>query len=103
VNYRIEWIAGPVFLGAVVVLLIVPHFALIAFVVVALAWVLALAAVILAVPYLLVSSLRRRRAERHGSTEGSVPMARVIARTGRAAPNQVSPHSPTQLRQRRSQ
>jgi hypothetical protein len=71
------------------VLLIVPHFALIALVVVALAAVVALVALagaVLAMPYLLVRSLRRRRAERRRSTQGSVPIATVIAPTGRAAP-----------------
>lgn len=85
-SYLFEWIPGPVFLGAVLILLIVPHFALIALAVVALASVVALAAAVLAMPYLLVRSLRRRRAERRRSTEGSVPMASVVARTGRAAP-----------------
>ena len=34
---------------------------------------------VLATPYLLVRSLRRRFAERHQSTEGSVPMGTAIA------------------------
>jgi hypothetical protein len=87
VSYRFEWIAGPIFLGAVLVLLIVPPFALIALAVVALAVVAALAAALMAIPYLLVRSLRRRRAERHRATdEGPVPMASAVARTDRAAP-----------------
>ena len=88
-TYRFEWISGPVFLGMVLVLLIVPPFALIGLVVVALAAVaalVALAGAVLATPHLLVRSLRRRLAERRWSTEGSVPIASVIARTGRAAP-----------------
>ncbi len=88
-NYRPEWISGPAFLGTVLIFLIVPPFAVIALVVVALAGVVALAAVagaMLAMPYRLVRSVRRRRAERRRSTEGSVPIASVIARVGRAAP-----------------
>jgi Flp pilus assembly protein protease CpaA len=66
----------------VLVLPLVPSFALIGLVVVALAAVaalVALAGAVLAMPYLLVRSLRRRLAERHQSTEGSVPMATAIA------------------------
>jgi uncharacterized membrane protein YjgN (DUF898 family) len=66
-GYGFEWTPGLAFLGALLVLLIVPHFALIALLVVALAAVaalLALAAAVLAMPYLLVRSLRRRLAER---------------------------------------
>jgi hypothetical protein len=82
VSYRFVWIRGLVLLGVVLVLLIVPPFALIALAVVALAAVLALAAL----PYLLVRSLRRGRAERRRSRDGSVPIASVSARSGRAAP-----------------
>ena len=63
-GYGFEWTPGLAFLGTLLVLLIVPHFALIALLVVALAAVaalLALAAAVLAMPYLLVRSLRRRR------------------------------------------
>jgi hypothetical protein len=35
-------------------------------------------------PYLLVRTLRRRLAERHQSTQGSVPMATAIAHTAGA-------------------
>ena len=65
-SYAVEW-NGVAFLGPALVLLIVPHFALIALLVVALAAVaalFALAAAVLAMPYLLVRSLRRRLAER---------------------------------------
>jgi hypothetical protein len=68
---------------AVVVLPLVPGFALIGLVVVvlaAVAAVAALAAAILAMPYLLVRSLRRRLAGRHRSTGGSRPVATAIAR-----------------------
>jgi hypothetical protein len=74
VKYGFEWAPGLVFLGTVLVLLIVPPFALIGLVVVALAAVAAL----VATPYLLVRTLRRRLAERHRSTEDSVPMATTI-------------------------
>jgi hypothetical protein len=86
--YGSEWIPGLVLLGAVLVLLIVPSFALIALVVVALAAVaalVALAGAVLAMPYLLVRSVRRRLAERHQSTEGSAPMAAAIAHAAGAA------------------
>jgi positive regulator of sigma E activity len=85
VKYGIEWLPGAGLLGAVLVLLIVPSFALIGLVVVALgaaAALVALAGAILATPYLVVRSLRRRLAERHRSTEGSVPIATTIALAG---------------------
>ena len=81
-RYGFEWRPGVLLLAAVLVLPLVPSFALIALVVVALAAVaalVALAGAILATPYLLVRSVRRRLAERHQSTEGSVPMATAIA------------------------
>jgi hypothetical protein len=83
VSYRFEWISGPVLLATVLVLLIVPPFAMIGLVVAALAALAALvvlAGAVLATPYLLVRSLRRRLAERRRCTEGSVPIASVIAR-----------------------
>jgi positive regulator of sigma E activity len=64
----LEWFPGAFFLGAVLLVLIVPSFALIALAVVALAAVaalVALAGAILATPYLLVRTVRRRLAERH--------------------------------------
>ena len=73
-SYGIEWTAGPVFLGAALLLLLVPGFALIAVIIVALAAVaalVALAGAILASPYLLVRTLRRRLAERHESAAPS--------------------------------
>ena len=66
-SYAVEWTTGLAFPGMLLVLLIVPPFALIALLVVALAAVaalLALAAAVLAMPYLLVRSLRRRLAQR---------------------------------------
>jgi hypothetical protein len=84
-RYGVEWMPGVVLLGMALVLLIVPSFALIGLAVVALAAVaalVALAGAVLAMPYLLVRSLRRRLAERHGSTEGSVPIATTIALAG---------------------
>jgi hypothetical protein len=85
--YRFEWISGPVLLGAVLLPLIVPSFALIGLAVVALAAlaaVVALAGAALATPYLLVRGLRRRLAERHHSTEGSLPIAPAIAQAASA-------------------
>jgi hypothetical protein len=90
VKYGIEWTPGIVLLGVVLVLPLVPSFALIGVVVVALAAVAALAALagaILATPYLLVRTLRRHLAERHQSTEGSVPMATAIAHAAGATNN----------------
>jgi hypothetical protein len=87
VSYYVEWIPGLALLGTVLVLLIVPPFALIGLMVVALAAVaalVALAGAVLATPYLLVRSLRRRLAERHQSTEGSAPIATAIARAAGA-------------------
>jgi Flp pilus assembly protein TadB len=85
--YGLEWTPGLVLLGTVLVLPLVPGLALIGLVVVALAAVaalVALAGAILVAPYLLVRSLRGRRAERHQSTEGSAPMATGIARAATA-------------------
>jgi hypothetical protein len=76
VRYGFEWMPGAVLLGTVLVLLIVPSFALIGLVVVALAAVaalVALAGAVLATPYLVVRTLRRRLAERHQSTAASAP------------------------------
>jgi hypothetical protein len=80
-SYGFEWIPAVVVVGAFV-LLIVPAFALIGLAVLALAAVaalVALAGAILATPYLLARALRRRLAERHQSTRGSVPIATAIA------------------------
>jgi hypothetical protein len=66
----------------VVLLPLAPPFAMIAVAVLALATLaalVALAGAILATPYLLVRTLRRRLSERHRSTDGSVPMAAAIA------------------------
>jgi hypothetical protein len=86
-SYAAEWIPAPVFLGAVLLPLIVPPFALIGLVVVALAALAALVALggaVLAMPYLLGRSLHRRLAEQHQSTEGTVPIATAIARAAGA-------------------
>jgi hypothetical protein len=86
-KYGFEWAPGVVLLGTVLVLLLVPSFALIALVVVAFAAVaalIALAGAILVAPYLLVRILRRRLAERHQSSEVSVPIATAIAQTASA-------------------
>jgi membrane protein implicated in regulation of membrane protease activity len=69
-SYAVEWIWGPIVAGMVLLLLIVPEFAVIALAVATIAVVLvalaalvglvALAAAALASPYLLVRSVRRR-------------------------------------------
>ena len=84
-RYGFEWTPGLVLLGLVVVLPLAPGFALIGLVVVAVATVaalLALAGALLATPYLLVRTVRRRLAERHRATEGSMPIATTIALAG---------------------
>ena len=85
-SYAIEWAPLPVVLGAVVLPLIVP-LAMIALMVVALAALaalIALAGAMLASPYLLVRSVRRRLAQRRESTAGTGRNARTIAQTRRA-------------------
>jgi hypothetical protein len=87
VKYAIDWTPGLVLLWLVLVLPLVPSFALIAVVVVALAAVaalVALAGAILATPYLLARSLRRHLAERHQSAEGSAPIRAAIAQAAGA-------------------
>jgi hypothetical protein len=86
-SYAIEWTVGPIVLGAVLLPLLVPSFALIGVLVVGLAAVAALVALVgalLATPYLLVRTLRRRLAERHQATEGSLPVAPPIAQAATA-------------------
>jgi hypothetical protein len=66
-SYAVEWMRGSIFLGTLLLLLIVPEFAMIAVVVLALAALVvlvAVAAAVLASPYLLVRSLRRHLAKR---------------------------------------
>jgi positive regulator of sigma E activity len=82
--YGLEWMPGAVVVGAVLVLLIVPSFALIALVVVALAAVAAVVALvgaILATPYLLVRTVRRRLAERHIRQPQPLPAAKSVVAT----------------------
>ena len=65
-SYGVEWIPGVAFLGTVLLLLVVPGFAVIAVLFLALAALVALvalAAAALVSPYLLVRSLRRRLAQ----------------------------------------
>lgn len=79
--YGLEWIPGAGFLGAALILLIVPPFALIALAVVAVAAVaavVALAGAVLASPYLIVRTVRRHLAEREQSTEAPVPITTAI-------------------------
>jgi hypothetical protein len=76
VSYAVEWVSGAVFLGTVLPLLIVPSFALIGLVAVALAAVMALVALagaMLAMPYLFVRFLRRRLAERRQLVGDGLP------------------------------
>jgi hypothetical protein len=85
-SYGFEWIPAVVLVGAFV-LLMVPAFAMIGLVVLALAAaaaLVALAGAIVASPYLLVRSLRRRLAERRQSTQASAPIATAIAQAARA-------------------
>jgi hypothetical protein len=84
-KYGFEWTPGLVVLGMVVILLIVPPFALIAVAVLALAAlaaVVALAGAVLASPYLLVRSLRRHLGEQRRRAEASGPVARGVAQAG---------------------
>jgi hypothetical protein len=86
-SYASEWTAGPIVVGGLLLVLIVPSFALIGVLVVALAAVAALvvlAGAILASPYLLVRTVRRRLAERHQSTECSAPIAPAIGQAATA-------------------
>jgi hypothetical protein len=83
-GYGLDWIPGGVLLGTVLVLLIVPPFALIALAVVALAAVaalVALAGAVLATPYLLVRALRRRLAERQIRQPQPLPAAKSVVAT----------------------
>jgi hypothetical protein len=87
-RYGFEWTPGLVLLGLVVVLPIVPGFALIALVmlaVVAIAALVALAGAIFVAPYFLVRTVRRRLEERHMQAEGSgshpVPAANSVVAT----------------------
>jgi positive regulator of sigma E activity len=86
--YGLDWIPGGVFLGTVLLLLIVPPLALIALAVVALAAVAALVALVgavLATPYLLVRTVRRRLAERdirqHQPQPQPLPAAESVVAT----------------------
>ena len=94
-SYGVEWIPGGVFFGTVLLLLIVPEFAVIGVLVVALvalALLVALAAAALATPYLLVRALRRRLVKRNQPT---------TTRRTRWIPQQVdtrSTHSPSPSR-----
>jgi hypothetical protein len=86
-KYGFEWEPGLVLVGLVLVLPLAAPFALIGVVVLALAALaalVALAGAVLASPYLLARSLRRRLAERHQSTEGPGPIAAAIARAATA-------------------
>ena len=80
-SYRPEWISGPLFLGTVLVLLIVPPFALIAFgvlLVAALAALAALVAAIAATPYRLFRSGRSRWAQHVADRQNAEPIGRGL-------------------------
>lgn len=84
-TYSFEWMLGPAVLGIVLLPLVVPSFALIGVMVMALAAVaalVALAGAIFAMPYLLVRSLRRRVSER--ASKRPLGVARRASRTGRS-------------------
>jgi membrane associated rhomboid family serine protease len=87
-RYGFEWTPGIFVLGLVVVLPLAPGFAMIGLFVVAVAALAALVALVgalLATPYLLVRTVRRRLAERDRSTEGSgahaLPAAKSVVAT----------------------
>ena len=84
-TYSFEWMLGPAVLGIVLLPLVVPSFALIGVMVMALAAVaalVALAGAIFAMPYLLVRSLRRRGSER--AIKRTLRVTRRARRTGRS-------------------
>jgi hypothetical protein len=86
-SYGFEWIPEVSFVGAVVVFLIVPPFALIGLMVVAMVALVALvvlAGAVLTTPYLLVRFLYRRFVERRHPTERTARIASAIAQTARA-------------------
>jgi len=75
-SYGLDWIPGTMVLGGVLLLLIVPPFALIAVALLAVALVaalIALAGAILASPFLFVRHVRRRLDERHEAAEAPAP------------------------------
>ena len=77
-SYSAEWTAAPFAIGTLLILLIVPSFALIALAVLALAALVALVALaglILASPYLLVRTVHRRLAERQIPQPHPLPAA----------------------------
>jgi membrane protein implicated in regulation of membrane protease activity len=94
-SYGVEWMGGAVVSGIVLLLLIVPEFAAIAVVVAAigvlvvalaaLVGLVALAAAALASPYLLVRTVRRRRAQR-GTRRIHFPSGMATRPTARSLP-----------------
>jgi hypothetical protein len=76
VRYGFEWTPGIVLFGLVVILPLVPSFALIAVVLLAIAALVALVALagaIIAAPYLIGRAVHRRLEERHMSAEAAGP------------------------------
>jgi hypothetical protein len=86
-SYAEEWAPGPVVLGGLLLILVAPPFAMIALVILAIAAaaaVVALAGAVLATPYLLVSHIHSRIAERTPAMEGPGLLARFTARVRKA-------------------
>jgi len=84
VEYTTTWIPGIVLLWAVLLLLIVPSFALIALVIVALAAITVVAALLAAATLLLTRSLRRRLAEPRRPRRAPLPAGQMAQpRAGR--------------------
>jgi hypothetical protein len=98
-NYRLEWIGGVVVFGTVLLLLIVPEFAVIAVLVVALAALVAIVALIAAVlvsPYLLVRGVRRRLAQRTTRRRtGWIHLPSAILGVARSLRRQTGRREPT--------
>jgi membrane associated rhomboid family serine protease len=81
-RYGFEWTPALVLFGMVIILPLAPAFAMIGLLVLAVAAVaalLALAGAVVATPYLVVRTVRRRLAERHEATPGPVPIATALA------------------------
>jgi hypothetical protein len=78
--YRMEWVPGTVLLALVVVLPLAPAFAMIGVLILALgalAAIVALAAAVVASPFLLARTVRHRLAERQESPHGAVQIPAV--------------------------
>jgi hypothetical protein len=83
-SYVVEWLGGVSVFGIVLLLLIVPWFAAIAVVVATIA-VLVVALAVLASPYLIVRSVRRRLAQRRTRSIHSPSLVRSRSAAGSPA------------------